>query len=109
MLLGNLSKIFCQGKVISKCEVENFWKLIMRALNRLTLQIFWGCFVFTDELNDNCYSVRDNACLYVVFIIDCVRVSVGRVALIKRYIQIVHSMKFDHIGFNHIDIVMSDR
>lgn len=81
----------------------------MRALNRLTLQIFWGCLVFTDELNDNCYSVRDNACLYVVFIIGCVQVYVGRVTLINRCIQNVHSVKFNHIGFNLIGIVMSDR
>ena len=45
------------------------------------------CLLLSDELNGDCRSVVDNACLYVVFIMGYVQVCVGRVALINRYIQ----------------------
>ena len=57
------------------CEKE-------KALNRLSLQIFWGCLLHTDELNSYCPSVWDNACLCVVLVVGCVQVYMSRLALI---------------------------
>ena len=54
--------------------VVNFVIPKNKTLNRLSLQIFWGCLLLIDYLNGDCCNVVDNAYLCEAFIVGCVHV-----------------------------------